>query len=83
MNNQNEEKPIKLVEKNSTIENFQTLEELEKEHFFKAMKLAKGNKNQAALMLGITIKSVYNKIEKYYEDNLEIIKKDLKEGEEL
>jgi len=60
--------PDNLAEKNSTVENFQTFEELNREHFFKAMKLAGGNKTKVAKMLGITIKSVYNKINEYYNE---------------
>lgn len=56
------------LEKNSTVENFQTLVELEREHFFKAVKLANGNKSKVASMLGITVKSVYNKLDKYYNE---------------
>jgi transcriptional regulator with PAS, ATPase and Fis domain len=53
------------IEVNTTVENFQTLEELEKEHFYKAMELANNKKTLVAKMLGITIKSVYNKLNKY------------------
>lgn len=59
---------VSETEKNLTIENFQTLKELEREHFFNAIKLANGNKTKAASMLGITVKSVYNKLDKYYSE---------------
>lgn len=54
------------VQKNTSLENFQTSEELNREHFFQAMRIANGNKTLVAKLLGITIKSVYNKMERYY-----------------
>lgn len=44
---------------------FKTLRQVEKEHFLRALELAKGKKAEAAKLLGITVKSVYNKLEKY------------------
>lgn len=52
-------------EKNTTDENFQTMAEVEKAHFLKAMEVAGGNKSKVAKLLGLTIKTVYNKIDRY------------------
>ena len=79
MSNENE---CRSIEKNTTIENFQTMEELEREHIFKAMKLSGGNKPKVAKLLGITIKSVYNKLNKYYGTSMNNITNN-SEGESL
>lgn len=61
------EEPIKI---NSTFyelkdENFVTLEELEKEYLLKVLQHTEWNKEKAARILGVSVKTVYNKIEKY------------------
>lgn len=63
------------TELNTSAANFQTMEELTREHFYKAMKIAGGNKSQVAKMLDITIKSVYNKIDRYYNESLNQIER--------
>ena len=62
-----------------TMESFPTLEEVERKHIFLAMKMANGNKSAAAKMLGITLKTIYNKMDKYTKDNFKNMKE---EGEE-
>lgn len=44
-----------------------TLHELEKQYILKALKYYDGNKTQAANALGITIKTLYNKLHEYGE----------------
>ena len=44
-----------------------TLYELEKRHIIKALNYFEGNKTQAANALGITIKTLYNKLHEYGE----------------
>jgi transposase len=59
---------------NSNLDNFQTFEELNKEHFFKAMKLCSHNKTKVAKVLGVTIKTVYNLMDKYNKESLKNLK---------
>ena len=49
----------------TTTGGFKTLQQLEKEHILRAMELVGGKKAEAAKLLGITVKSVYNKLHKY------------------
>lgn len=42
-----------------------TLDELERKHIATAMNRAGGNKPAAAAMLGITVKTLYNKLNRY------------------
>jgi two-component system, NtrC family, response regulator HydG len=42
-----------------------TLDELERKHIFTAMNRAAQNKPEAARMLGITVKTLYNKLNRY------------------
>lgn len=44
---------------------FQTLAELERLHVLKALDLAGGSKTRAAELLGVSIKTVYNKLAGY------------------
>jgi len=76
----NDEKSI-ASEKNTTLSNFQTMEEIKREHFYKAMKLAGGNKAQVAKMLDMTVKSIYNIVDKYYSESLKNIESNVTEGE--
>lgn len=50
-----------VVEKSS----FPTLAELEKRHILDALNLFKNNKTRAAKALGITTKTLYNKLHEY------------------
>ena len=47
------------------------LEELEKTHILRTLDFYKGNKTKAAHALGITIKTLYNKLHKYQPDIIE------------
>jgi len=47
-------------------ESFPTLAEVEKAHLDRALEKAGGNKAQAAKLLGVSIKTVYNKLNNYY-----------------
>lgn len=51
------------------ISNFPTMEELERQYFFIVMKKVDNNKSEAAKILGLTIKSIYNKLDRYFNDN--------------
>lgn len=44
---------------------FLTLEELEKQHLVKALDLSEGNKTQAARKLGISLRSLYRRLERH------------------
>lgn len=44
---------------------FPPLRSVEREYFFAVLKSVDGNKAKAAKILGITVKSVYNKLEAY------------------
>ena len=44
--------------------------DLEKEYFFMVLKKVDNNRTKAAEVLGITLKSVYNKINRYYKEEL-------------
>lgn len=44
---------------------FQTLREMEKTHILAALDLANGNKAKAASLLGVSIKTVYNKLNSF------------------
>lgn len=47
------------------LQHFKTLREIEKEEIIKRMEYYKGNKAQTAGTLGITIKTLYNKMKEY------------------
>ncbi|MFQ5770587.1 MAG: sigma-54-dependent transcriptional regulator [bacterium] len=50
-------------------ENFlqgKTLQQIEKEVIFKTLKMTKNNKTKAAQLLGISLKTMHNKLNKYY-----------------
>jgi DNA-binding NtrC family response regulator len=42
-----------------------SLEEVERGHIFKVLAHTKGNKSEAATILGVTIKTLYNKLHSY------------------
>lgn len=44
---------------------FRTLEEMEKEHIEKALAFFENNKSKAAQALGVTVKTLYNKLHYY------------------
>jgi DNA-binding NtrC family response regulator len=44
---------------------FLTLKEMEKAHIFSALELSGGNKTQAAKLLGVSLKTIYNKLNEY------------------
>ncbi len=46
-----------------------TLHEIEKEVIFKTLKITKNNKTQAAQLLGISLKTMHNKLNKFYLEN--------------
>ena len=46
---------------------FLTLAQLERMYILNALKVTKGNKTQASKILGITIKTLYNKLHEYGE----------------
>jgi len=46
------------------------LSELEKEAIFKALELCKGNKTRAAELLGITVRTLRNKLKQYEKEGL-------------
>ncbi len=48
----------------------QTLEALEREHILKTLEHCQGNKTRAAQVLGITIKTLYNKLNRYESEGL-------------
>lgn len=68
------EEPEKVSEIgiNFDISNFEIkpLEEMEREAILKALKLTKGNKSRAAELLGITVRTLRNKLNEYREKNL-------------
>lgn len=53
--------------KTGAVQKFLTLEELEKLYILNALKATQGNKTRAAELLGITIKTLYNKLHQYGE----------------
>lgn len=60
--------PLKISEAPSVIKGagpFKTLQELEKEHILLALETFGFNKTKAANALGITIKTMYNKLHNY------------------
>jgi DNA-binding NtrC family response regulator len=54
---------------NNEDNNFKTLQEVEKEHILLALELSNGNKTKAANLLGVSIKTIYNKINTYNLNN--------------
>jgi len=51
-----------------TVAELPTLAELEKRHVLNVLALLDGNKTQAAKVLGISLKTVYNKLEQYAQE---------------
>jgi transcriptional regulator with GAF, ATPase, and Fis domain len=49
-----------------------TLEEVEREHILRTLSQCQGNKTRAAQSLGITIKTLYNKLHRYEEGSSEL-----------
>lgn len=45
--------------------NFPKLDEVVKQHVLTALELAKGNKAKAAILLGVSVKTVYNHFHRY------------------
>lgn len=58
-----QEKVEKKVEE--SVELISTLAELEQQHILRALAIYEGNKTKAAQALGVTIKTLYNKIHQY------------------
>ncbi len=56
---------------------FPTLEELEREHILKALERHKNNKTHAAAALGVTLKTLYNKLHDYGLNGTFIRKRDV------
>ncbi|MFN3505451.1 MAG: sigma-54 interaction domain-containing protein [Caldimicrobium sp.] len=52
------------------VEEIKTLEEMEREAILKALRLTKGNKTKAAELLGITVRTLRNKLSEYKEKGL-------------
>ena len=48
------------------------LQEIEKEVIFKTLKMTHNNKTKAALILGISLKTMHNKLNKYYVEDADI-----------
>lgn len=53
------------VEQQAPETTFKTLEQVEKEHILKALEFAGGSKTKAAALLGVSVKTVYNKLSVY------------------
>lgn len=51
---------------------FLSLHEMERQHIMSVLEHTSGNKSEAAKILGITIKSVYNKLHQYQKEGLEL-----------
>jgi two-component system response regulator HydG len=51
--------PVKAA---GELESFKTLAELEREYLEKVLVATEGNKSQTAKILGITVKTLYNKL---------------------
>lgn len=62
-----EPKPV-AEDKNQpkTPEKFPTLDELEKEHILKALEICNGNRTHAAKILGISVRTLRNKLHEYF-----------------
>jgi DNA-binding NtrC family response regulator len=56
---------IPIHEKNQPTETIKPLNEIEKEHIHQALNFCAGNKTRAAKMLGISLRNLYRKIERY------------------
>ena len=55
-----------------SIELGRELQEIEKEVIFKTLKMTHNNKTKAALILGISLKTMHNKLNKYYVEDADI-----------
>lgn len=59
-----------------TVQTMPTLAAIERQYLFTVLNYAKGNKSQAAAILGITIKTLYNKLHEYGEfQNYAVVRK--------
>ena len=61
----NENKDAQSEKLTLDVTQFPTLEALEREYISLAMKKANGSKAKAAQMLGVSIKTIYNKLHSY------------------
>ena len=73
---------ISLVMKNGEV--FKTLAELEKEAIFETLRVTKNNKVLAAKLLDVSVKTLYNKLNKYFNSNLKTLEETTTtQGEDL
>lgn len=67
---QSEVKPSNLSKGKENLPlNMPTLEEVKKAYFMQVLTAVEGNKDQAAVVLGVSKKSVYNMLAKYTQTN--------------
>ena len=58
-------KEVKLEDGDASLKEMKTLKEMEKEHISQALTSTAGNKTKAAKTLGISLRNLYRKIERY------------------